>query len=879
MPDLGKEFRMRGTRRACVGVSAVAAALWLCAGNANAQTVAPSDTATTPESPLMDAVDRAAASAKEPERARLHILARLQLANTCYPHDLTPQQLDDLIAQTQLLPPTAAHAGPFAPRFFADSSCWLGAGTLGQAGTSRPAQLTYSFPDDGVHWGLTCAGFLQGDNDLGAKLIAAYGSLDRGREFMRSSVAGWRTVAGLTYTEVVDDNSAEDTVTAHVSNRGDIRFGGLGFAPIGMPLAYNAFPAAVTTSCSGGDMTINTNYFTSVYFTNTAGNFLYFRNTVAHEHGHGLGFLHSVPCNQTKLMEPTISTGTFLLAPDEVRAAIRNYGDRYAPLGNHNAAGAKDYGTLTSPVARSVIERDLGINGTAVIVNGNPPTFLSEDDWFKFTIGIAQPVTITVDPTGYGPSGACCISTVCTTTTQVKCAAIAGAFVLRGTCTPSPCTAASFPTTCTGGGLDPNWCQGQQGSGCSGTITTIDATQAGNLALQLLAADGTTVLATSDTNTPGITEQITQGALAPGTYYVRIWDAGGASSTNQVVQTYDMTIRIGTSKAPPRAIAGLNLKRAQADVLTYFMGNHNSYATEPAATIPVTNYAWDLDGDGVYDSAGNGQPQPSFTYRSNGTFNVTLRVTDSNGLTGTDTVQCVVYGATTTVTTVSPAFANAGTTVPVTINGSNFKGVTSASQIIVAGGGVTVTGTPIVNPMGTRITGLSFVLAANAAGTARDVNITNSDGLGSSGGGTGVFTVVSSATTGACCAANGSCTLTDAASCAAVFQGLGSICSPNPCPQPGGACCFGSTCSITSAAACSGVNRRFAGPSTSCNAIGNTTTPCCLANFNQNATLEPQDIFDFLNAWFTLDPTADINGSGVSIQDIFDFLTAWFAGC
>ncbi len=874
---------MRGMRRACSGASAVAAALSLCAGSAMGQTAATSPrgpfTVAMSESPLMDAVDRAAARAKEPERARLHILARLQLANACYPHDLSPQQLDDLIAQTQLLPPTAPNAGPFTPRYFADTTCWLGAANLGDAGTSRPAQLTYSFPDDGVHWGLTCAGYLQGGNDLGAKLVTAYGSLDRGREFIRSSVAGWRNVAGLTYTEVADNNSPQDTATPRISTRGDIRFGGLGFAPIGQPLAYNAFPGAATSGCSGGDMTINTNYFTSLYFTNPAGNFLYFRNSVAHEHGHGLGFLHSVPCNQTKLMEPTISTGTFLLSPDDVRGAIRNYGDRFAPLGNHTAAGAKDFGNLTSPSTRSVIERDLGINGTAVVVNGNPPTFLSEDDWFKFTIGSTQAVTITADPTGYGPSGACCIAAVCTTTTQAKCAASGGTFVLRGSCSPSPCSAATNPTTCSGSGLDPNWCQGQQGGGCSGSLTSTDATQAGNLALELRAADGTTVLALSNSNTLGITEQIAQAALGAGTYYVRVWDFGGASSANQIVQTYDLTIRVGISKAPPRAIAGLNLKRVQADTLCYFMGNHNSYATESAATIPATNYAWDLDGDGVYDSAGAGQPQPSFTYRSNGTFNVTLRVTDSNGLTAADTVQCVVYGATTSVTSVSPSSATAGATVPVTIIGTNFKGVTSASQVTVSGGGVTVTGTPTVNALGTRITGLSFVLASNAAGTARDVNVTNSDGLGSSGGGIEVFTVESLAVTGACCAANGTCTETDAGSCAATFQGLGTVCMPNPCPVPTGACCFGSTCSVTTAAACVGANRSFAGASTACNTVGNTTTPCCLANFNQNGVLEVQDIFDFLNAWFTLDGATDINGSGVSVQDIFDFLNAWFSGC
>ena len=249
---------MRGTRPACLGALSVTAALWVCTGSATGQT-APAfrQGSPVPESPLMDAVDRAAGRSDEPVRTRSHILARLRLASACYPHDLTPQQLDDLIAQTQLLPPTAQRSGPFAPRYFADTICWLGAANLGDSGTSRPAQLTYSFPDDGVQWGLTCTTFLRGPNDLGAKLTTAYGSLDRGREFMRSSVAGWRTVAGLTYTEVADDGSAQDTATLHTAARGDIRFGGLGFAPIGQPLAYNAFPGAASTSCSGGDMTIN----------------------------------------------------------------------------------------------------------------------------------------------------------------------------------------------------------------------------------------------------------------------------------------------------------------------------------------------------------------------------------------------------------------------------------------------------------------------------------------------------------------------------------------------------------------------------------------------------------------------------------------------
>ncbi len=852
------------------------------AGPARAQT--PSDHTCQPDdspSPLMLALDRAAAKSDAPAHARLQLLARLQLSNACYPNDLTPEQLDDLIARTQLLPPTVR---PFGPRFFADTTCWVGAGSTidpatsqpTQVGTSRPAQLTYSFPDDGVHWGLTCAGFLQGPNDLGAKLIAAYGSLDRGREFIRSSLGAWRSVAGLTYTEVPDNNTSEDVSTVHISARGDIRIGGLAFGAIGNPLAYNALPGAGTSACSGGDMTINTNYFTPVYFTNTIGNYLYFRNTVAHEHGHGLGFLHSVPCNQTKLMEPNISNNVILLSPDDVRAAIRNYGDRYSNITNHAPAFAKDYGDLTTPTVRSVIERDLGVNGTAVLINSQPPMPLSEDDYFKFTLSSTQSVTITVDPTGYSPSGACCVGSVCSQTTPVKCA---GTFVLGGVCQPTLCGAATMPTTCTGSNNDPNWCQGPQSGSCTGTITSIEAQKAGNLALELRAANGTTVLASSDSPILGVSESISQPTLAAGTYYVRVWDSGGGSPSNQIVQTYDMTIRVGTSKAPPFACAGTNLKRVPADVPAYFIGNHVSYATEPAATLPVANFAWDFDGDGVYDSAGSGQPQPTFTYRSNGTFNVTMRVTDSNGLSATDSIQVVVSGATTSVSSVSPNNATQGVTQPVTIIGTNLKGVTSASQVSVFGTGITVTGTPVPNLLGTRITGLSFVLAPSATPGDRDVTITNSDGLGSTGGGAMVFTVNSSTPIGACCAADGSCSLTDSGTCAAAFQGAGTICSPNPCPLPTGACCFGTTCSATTQAACVGANHAFTAVGQACNPANNFVAPCCKANFNQNGTLEVQDIFDFLGAWFSLDPASDFNGGGVSVQDIFDFLGAWFAGC
>jgi subtilisin-like proprotein convertase family protein len=101
----------------------------------------------------------------------------------------------------------------------------------------------------------------------------------------------------------------------------------------------------------------------------------------------------------------------------------------------------------------------------------------------------------------------------------------------------------------------------------------------------------------------------------------------------------------------------------------------------------------------------------------------------------------------------------------------------------------------------------------------------------------------------------------------------------NPCDTSSGACCNGSTCQIMAGTDCTGFAHRFVGPATACNAPGNGTTPCCKADFNQTGTITVQDVFDYLDAYFRALPTADYNGSGLSLQDLFDFLTGFFGGC
>jgi len=112
------------------------------------------------------------------------------------------------------------------------------------------------------------------------------------------------------------------------------------------------------------------------------------------------------------------------------------------------------------------------------------------------------------------------------------------------------------------------------------------------------------------------------------------------------------------------------------------------------------------------------------------------------------------------------------------------------------------------------------------------------------------------------------------------FMGSGTFSAAAFVPTSGsGACCSGANCVVGSPNNCVGPNTRFAGIGTACNPPGNFSSPCCKADVNQDGFVTVQDVFDFLNAYFTGSTQADINGGGVSLQDVFDFLLAYFRGC
>ena len=625
------------------------------------------------QSTFFEAIKIAASKSRDPAWLVNRILEDTRWSTRCYAEDADPLALSEDMIRFALRPVSLGPVGTAIPKFFTSGTVWNGAVSPGfsatrSAGQAARATLTYSFPEDGVTWG-SSSSFPNGPNVLNQVITTLFGStaIDRGRELCRQGLASWRRSGGIDYTEVADDNSNWSTSSTKSATRGDIRMGGIPLTPGTSVVAYNNFPG------SGGDMVLNTNFMvgTSAIASSTNG-YRYWRNVVGHEHGHGLGYQHVIPCSRTALMEPQIATNFNMTTVDERRGAGRNYGDRFS--GNRSAVLAVDMGNLTGPSFRSVRYLDMSLNGPT-------GTNSSNQDWYRFTVTGMQRVILSVTPTG-------------------------GSYL-----------------------NDP------QTSGCNNPAspTTVNASAAGNPGLRVYNSAGTVTLYDSSAGAAGAVETIDQ-VFEPGTYSVQVIDLAAGTSSNSTVQLYDFAALLPGFTSDPQAIAGIN-KRIGAGVRCYFMGDHNSRATNPGGSISA--YAWDLDANGTFETAG---AQPTRFYTSNGIFPIALRVTDNLGKTSTDTINLTVFGATTTVTSVTPSNAGAGAVVPVVIIGTNFMGVTSAGQVNF-GDGIIVSGTPVISAVGTRIDGLTVTINESAALGLRDVRVTNSDGQGSIGTGFGAFTI------------------------------------------------------------------------------------------------------------------------------------------
>ena len=56
----------------------------------------------------------------------------------------------------------------------------------------------------------------------------------------------------------------------------------------------------------------------------------------------------------------------------------------------------------------------------------------------------------------------------------------------------------------------------------------------------------------------------------------------------------------------------------------------------------IVKYEWDFDGDGVYEWSSNENGLTTFIFNNAGTYTATLRVTDDDGKTATDSMKVTV---------------------------------------------------------------------------------------------------------------------------------------------------------------------------------------------------------------------------------------------
>ena len=291
--------------------------------------------------------------------------------------------------RTSLLPP----ANKFT---FNDANRWTTTATNpGPLGQGDPTTLTWSIVPDGTSiFGYN--GEPTAPSNLNAWLNGIYGSPTVWLPIFEGIFEVWGDLTGVTYVYEPNDDGSPWTSTTIAPGvlgvRGDIRISAHFIDGTSGVLAYNFFP-------NFGDMVLDS---ADAIYNNTANNSLILRNVLAHEHGHGLGIEHVCPVNQTKLMEPFLSTAFDGPQFDDILAANRGYGD-----------DAENNDTQARNTVIGAITPGTSAGEPLVSIDDN-----SDTDFYGFATSGGTQVTVTASPLGStylsGPqlsSGACTAGT------------------------------------------------------------------------------------------------------------------------------------------------------------------------------------------------------------------------------------------------------------------------------------------------------------------------------------------------------------------------------------------------------------------------------------------------------------------------------------
>ena len=210
----------------------------------------------------------------------------------------------------------------------------------------------------------------------------------------------WADETGLTFVyEPMDDGlrvTLDDPVARGIAGvRPDMRVSGTALDGDFGLLGYNFFPD--TDAFAGGpnnrlggesgidgDMVLDTNdIFLEFFADGINGENRALTNLYAHEMGHGIGMAHSLPVNNTKLMEPSIGLGFLGPQEEDLLTAHTLYGDRFEP--SDQLAEAHDLGAIRNET--------IAVSGLSIHAN-------NDVDLIRFETVLATELSVDITPTG-----------------------------------------------------------------------------------------------------------------------------------------------------------------------------------------------------------------------------------------------------------------------------------------------------------------------------------------------------------------------------------------------------------------------------------------------------------------------------------------------